>query len=1166
MSRSTFQTVLSNQHLLTIFVKVIANELSKVLCTLRLANIYDLSSVYSFSLNYALLSSLLTATQRILLFKFALPNHREQIIVDPGFRCHLTSFSRATAAAPSQFVAKLRKYLRTRRVTSISQIGTDRVIELQFSDGQYRLFLEFYAGGNIVLTDRELNILTLLRNVPEGPGQEELRVGLKYALENRQNYGGIPELTGDRVRAALQKALDKAGGGENAAVSRKKKAGDGLRKALAGSMSEFPPMLIDHALRSTGFDVSKPIADVLKDEGLVNDVVAALGVAQKIDKDITTTESTKGYIFAKPILGQPSGPSQELDQSNENLIYEDFQPFKPVQLETPEWKIIEFDSFNKTVDEFFSSIEGQKLESRLTEREQNAKRKLENARQDHEKRVGGLQQVQELNVRRAQAIEANLQRVQEAIGAVNGLIGQGMDWVEVARLIEMEQARQNVVAEMIQLPLKLYENTITLLLAEEDFADEEDFEGSVTDDSASESGDENETTSARAKPPKAVDNRLAVDIDLALSPWSNARQYYDQKKTAAVKEQKTIQSSAKALKSTEKKINADLKKGLSQEKQVLRAVRKQLWFEKFHFFISSEGYLVLAGKDAQQNEILYKRYLKKGDVYVHADLHGAAPVVVKNKPGRLNDPIPPSTLSQAGSFAVATSSAWDSKAVMSAWWVHPEQVSKTAPTGEYLTTGGFTIKGEKNYLPPAHLLLGFGVLFRVSEESMAKHLKHRFRDKSSESPAMTEEPSGNLDLSGDNYESTHEDEAGQDDPQDPVHRAVEQDEEEDQSDPEFGDDSKSIRSQGSNMESHNPLLPIASANKDPGQETSREDLSQSDTEDDQPAADGENQNGESSEIQPTDSMPEATPSSTTNGKNTSGVRHLSARERRLLRKGQPPLGAAEDAFDPEEVSSIPDAAASTKSSTDEKPRTAPRNPQVRGKHGKRNKLKTKYADQDEEDRALALRLLGSAATHKTTEDAAAKAAKEEEQAAQKQRRRQQHIAAAEKGKEEEEIRRMNLEEGLENLDPTEAEALEDLEAYVGTPFAGDEILDILVVCGPWDAIGTRCAWRAKLQPGSTKKGKAVREVLGLWTRTNEAREKKKRPGAGEGNEAMMEEEKTRRREGELLRGLREPEVIGVVPVGKVRVIMGPEGSGAKGKGSGAPGKGKRGGRGSKKQR
>ena len=255
------------------------------------------------------------------------------------------------------------------------------------------------------------------------------------------------------------------------------------------------------------------------------------------------------------------------------------------------------------------------------------------------------------------------------MAAINSLIAQGMDWVEIARLIEMEQARHNTVALMIKLPLKLYENTATLFLEEARFDDEEDFEGNETDSDVSESENEGAEKS-KPKTTAASETRLAVDIDLALSPWSNARQYYDQKKVAAVKEQKTLQSSEKALKNTEKKISDDLKKGLKQEKQMLRPVRQQFWFEKFIFFISSEGYLVLGGRDAQQSEILYKKYLRKGDVYVHADLQGAASVVIRNTQGRPDDPIPPSTLSQAGTLAVTTSSAWESKAVMAAWWVN----------------------------------------------------------------------------------------------------------------------------------------------------------------------------------------------------------------------------------------------------------------------------------------------------------------------------------------------------------------------------------------------------------------------------------------------------------------------------------------------------------------
>lgn len=89
---------------------------------------------------------------------------------------------------------------------------------------------------------------------------------------------------------------------------------------------------------------------------------------------------------------------------------------------------------------------------------------------------------------------------------------------------------------------------------------------------------------------------------------------------------------------------------------------------------------------------MVKRYLKKDDVYVHADLHGASSVIIKNIS---SDPIPPTTLLQAGTMSVVQSKAWDSKIVTSAWWVSADQVSKTAPSGEYLTTGSFMIRGKK---------------------------------------------------------------------------------------------------------------------------------------------------------------------------------------------------------------------------------------------------------------------------------------------------------------------------------------------------------------------------------------------------------------------------------------------------------------------------------------
>ncbi|TVY81259.1 Ribosome quality control complex subunit, partial [Lachnellula suecica] len=696
------------QRFSSIDVKVIAHELSNALTTLRVSNIYDLSS-------------------KIFLVKFAKPENKQQIIIDSGFRCHLTEYSRATAAEPSDFVKRLRKYLKTRRVTSVVQVGTDRILEFQFSDGQYKLFLEFYASGNVILTDKELNILALLRIVPEGEAQEELRIGLKYSLENRQNYGGIPPLTNERLQNALQKAVDRGEGELVAGKKSKKKGADALRKALAVSITEYPPMLVDHAMRVTGFDSSVKPAEVLQSESLLNHLMRSLQEAQRVVQEITSSEVSKGYILAKKKEGYQEGSAE--DGGRKGLIYDDFHPFRPRQFEGDEGTVfLEFDGFNKMADEFFSSIEGQKLESKLEERERTAQRKIEAARQEQAKRLGGLQEVQSLNERKASALQANPERVQEAMDAVNGLIAQGMDWVEIGKLIEMEQKRHNPVASIIKLPLKLHENTMTLLLDEEQFDDEEDDMESKYETDSDVSDSDDEPAKKQQPKQKTAEKRLTIDIDLALSPWANARQYFDQKRNAASKEQKTLESSSKALKSQEAKITHDLKKGLKQEKAILRPVRRQLWFEKFTWFISSDGYLVLGGKDAQQSEILYKKYLKKGDIYLYADIHGAASVIIRNNPKTPDAPIPPSTLSQAGSMVVSCSSAWDSKAGMPAWWVNAEQVSKSGPNGDFLPVGSFGIKGKKNFLPPAVLLLGFGVIFQISEASKAKHIKHRVQD------------------------------------------------------------------------------------------------------------------------------------------------------------------------------------------------------------------------------------------------------------------------------------------------------------------------------------------------------------------------------------------------------------------------------------------------------
>jgi hypothetical protein len=63
-------------------------------------------------------------------------------------------------------------------------------------------------------------------------------------------------------------------------------------------------------------------------------------------------------------------------------------------------------------------------------------------------------------------------------------------------------------------------------------------------------------------------------------------------------------------------------------------------------------------------------------------------------------------------------------------------VSKTAPTGEYLGTGSFMVRGRKNFLPPAKLELGVVLLFKVDDSCVDAHVGDRFvRGGGGEAPA-----------------------------------------------------------------------------------------------------------------------------------------------------------------------------------------------------------------------------------------------------------------------------------------------------------------------------------------------------------------------------------------------------------------------------------------------
>ena len=189
------------------------------------------------------------------------------------------------------------------------------------------------------------------------------------------------------------------------------------------------------------------------------------------------------------------------------------------------------------------------------------------------------------------------------------------------------------------------------------------------------------------------EQHIDVPLDFRKSVSENADQKYAESK----KLQDKLNGAHEALLQTHHEL-ATSKRPTIVEKRKEKTNKKQWWFERFRWFISTEGNIIVAGRDAATNDLVVKKYLAEGDRYAHADIHGAPSCVIKSK-GLTDEklPISENTLREACFFAASYSRAWNQFGEASAYWVLPEQVSKTAESGEYVPKGGFIIRGKRNY-------------------------------------------------------------------------------------------------------------------------------------------------------------------------------------------------------------------------------------------------------------------------------------------------------------------------------------------------------------------------------------------------------------------------------------------------------------------------------------
>src|ERR671922_330892 len=158
------------------------------------------------------------------------------------------------------------------------------------------------------------------------------------------------------------------------------------------------------------------------------------------------------------------------------------------------------------------------------------------------------------------------------------------------------------------------------------------------------------------------------------------------------------------------------------KKVLVKEQASKEWYERYRWFVTTDGLLAIGGRDASSNSALIRKHLTEHDIVFHAEVHGSPFFIIKNaaaftaaaQEGKID-----SSLQQVAQATISFSRAWrDGLSSADAYWVMPEQVKKGAPTGQFLPKGSFVIEGKRNYFKGVEIRLAIGIVQLNDRETL----------------------------------------------------------------------------------------------------------------------------------------------------------------------------------------------------------------------------------------------------------------------------------------------------------------------------------------------------------------------------------------------------------------------------------------------------------------
>jgi len=417
-------------------------------------------------------------------------------------------------------------------------------------------------------------------------------------------------------------------------------------------------------------EIERAIMDsVALDNLYTKEILTQAEVMDLKTNDLSNSDIERIYGSAKDLMEKISKGSYEpaiiLDQMGNQV---DLVPFSLNIYNTAKKK--SFESFNKATDEYFSNITSDIDKEELDKQLSKKRAKLQRILSSQFEQKKAFQTTTEISRKKGELIYQHINEIDHLSQIILSKKKDGHDWKEIESFLK-HQAKEGKKPEIYF--QKIFPKTLEYIIKIEDV---------------------DMSISLRQKPQV-----------IASSLYNKAKKI----KTKLTGLNRSIIDIQEKIRKTDIETTETLEKLPNLVKR-----REKSWYEKFYWF-QSEGILVLCGRDALNNELLIKRHMEPKDIVLHAEIHGAPFALIKTEGKKIDQRI----IKEAAQFAASYSKAWTiGISAVDMYWVNPDQVSRTPPSGQYISKGMFMIRGKRNYVKGIATKLAIGVLKLDEENAM----------------------------------------------------------------------------------------------------------------------------------------------------------------------------------------------------------------------------------------------------------------------------------------------------------------------------------------------------------------------------------------------------------------------------------------------------------------